>query len=105
MIAIKDDSGRNGKVVAAHAVKEDQSVIIITSSGMMVRSPVSDIRVCGRSAQGVRLVRMEEGTALVSASIADAEEVEVPANIVPALPSDENTHDTESPTVADEATE
>jgi len=106
MIAIKDESGRNGKVVAAHAVKEDQSVIIITSSGMMVRSPVSDIRVCGRSAQGVRLVRMDEGTVLVSASIADAEEVEVPANIVPALASDDNDNtDTESPTIAEEAME
>jgi DNA gyrase subunit A len=105
MIAIKDDSGRNGKVVAAHAVKEDQSVIIITSSGMMVRSPVSDIRVCGRSAQGVRLVRMDEGTVLVSASIADAEEVEAPANIVPALPTDEEGTDTESPNIAEEAME
>ncbi len=105
MIAIKDDSGRNGKVVAAHAVKEDQSVIIITSSGMMVRSPVSDIRVCGRSAQGVRLVRMDEGTVLVSASIADAEEVEVPATIVTALPDDNDNTDTESPTIAEEAME
>jgi len=105
MIAIKDDSGRNGKVVAAHAVKEDQSVIIITSSGMMVRSPVSDIRVCGRSAQGVRLVRMDEGTVLVSASIADAEEVEVPVNIVPVLPDDNDNTDTESPTIAEEAME
>jgi len=76
MIAIKDDSGRNGKVVAAHAVQDDQSVIIITSTGMMVRSPVSDVRVCGRAAQGVRLVRLDEGATLVSASIADAEEVE-----------------------------
>ena len=76
MIAIKDDSGRNGKVVAAHAVKEDQSMITITSSGMMVRSPVRDVRTCGRSAQGVRLVRLEEGAALVSVSIADADDVE-----------------------------
>ena len=74
MIAIKDDSGRNGKVVAAHAVKEDQSAIMITSSGMMVRSPVSDVRICGRSAQGVRLVRLDEGATLVSVSIADAED-------------------------------
>jgi hypothetical protein len=48
---------------------------------------------------------MEEGTALVSASIADAEEVEVPANIVPALPDDNDNTDTESPTIAEEATE
>lgn len=96
MIAIKDDSGRNGKVVAAHAVKDDQSVIIITSSGMMVRSPISDIRVCGRSAQGVRLVRMDEGTTLVSVSIADAEEVtDIPVSVVSL---DASALDTETPT-------
>jgi len=77
MIAIKDaEEGRNGKVVAAHAVKEDQSAIMITSTGMMVRSPVSDVRICGRSALGVRLVRLGEGATLVSVSIADAEEEE-----------------------------
>ena len=103
MIAIKDDSGRNGKVVAAHAVKDDQSVIIITSSGMMVRSPISDIRVCGRSAQGVRLVRMDEGTTLVSVSIADAEEVaDIP---VPAAPLESSAPETETPTETSETNE
>jgi DNA gyrase subunit A len=81
MIAIKDDSGRNGKVVAAHAVKEDQSAIMITSTGMMVRSPVSDVRICGRSAQGVRLVRLDEDATLVSVSVADAEDE---ADVAPA---------------------
>ena len=85
MIAIRDASGRNGKVVAAHAVKQDQSAIMITSQGMMVRSPVSDIRVCGRSAQGVRLVRLGEGASLVSVSIADAEDVDNAA-ATPATP-------------------
>ena len=74
MIAIKDDNGRNGKVVAAFAVTEGQSMVSITSAGMMVRSPVDEIRVCGRSAQGVRLVRLDEGASLVSVSIADSEE-------------------------------
>ena len=83
MIAIKDGSGRNGKVVSAHAVKEDQSAIMITSTGMMVRSPVSDVRVCGRAAQGVRLVRLDEGAALVSVSIADADDVEESATPEP----------------------
>ena len=85
MIAIKDDSGRNGKVVVAHAVKENQSAIMITSTGMMVRSPVSDVRICGRAAQGVRLVRLDEGAMLVSVSIADPDEVED----VPAAPAPE----------------
>ncbi|MEI6647579.1 MAG: DNA gyrase subunit A [bacterium] len=103
MIAIKDDSGRNGKVVAAHAVKDDQSVIIITSSGMMVRSPISDIRVCGRSAQGVRLVRMDEGTTLVSVSVADAEEVvDIPISVTPLEAS---ASDVETPTETSENNE
>ncbi len=76
MIAIKDVSGRNGKVVAAHAVKQDQSVIMITSDGMMVRSPADEIRICGRAAQGVRLVRLADNDTLVSVSIADAEDVD-----------------------------
>jgi DNA gyrase subunit A len=76
MIAIKDDVGRNGKVVAAHAVRDGQSMISITSIGMMVRSPVNQIRVIGRAAKGVRLVNLGEGAALVSVSIADADEVD-----------------------------
>ena len=74
MIAIKDDDGRNGRVVAAHAVGEGQSVIYITSSGMMVRSPVNEIPVNGRGSKGRRLIRLGENAALVSFSIADAED-------------------------------
>ena len=77
MIAIKDESGRNGKVVAAHAVKENQSAIMITSTGMMVRSPVSDVRICGRAAQGVILVRLDADATLASVSIADADDDEI----------------------------
>ena len=95
MIAIKDDSGRNGKVVAAHAVREDQSAIMITSTGMMVRSPVSDVRICGRAAQGVRLVRLDEGATLVSVSIADPEEeVDAAAPAPEAAPAGEAAPDT-----------
>jgi len=76
MIAIKDEGGRNGKVVAAHAVNEDQSVIYITSEGMMIRSPVDQIPVNGRGSKGRRLIRLGEGATLVSFSIADAEDEE-----------------------------
>ena len=90
MIAIKG-ADRNGHVVAAHAVADDESIISITSSGMMVRSPVKDISVVGRSAQGVRLVRLDEGAKLVSVSVAEGEEVEdepaaPAANPPPAIP-------------------
>ena len=89
MIAIKDDDGRNGKVVAAHAVREDQSFISIASNGMMVRSPVNQIRVIGRAAKGVRLVNLAEGATLVSVSVADADDDEAAAPAVDIPPAND----------------
>jgi len=88
MIAIKDDDGRNGPVVAAHAVRDDQSMISITSNGMMVRSPVNQIRVIGRAAKGVRLVNLDDSATLVSVSVADAEEEETDMPVAETAPSD-----------------
>ena len=73
MIGIKG-ADRNGAVVAAHAVSDDESVISITSDQQMVRSAVSDFSVQGRMAQGVKLVRLSDGATLVSVSVCDAEE-------------------------------
>ena len=64
---------RNGHVVAAHAVRDDESIISITSDGLMVRQRVVDITVVGRSGMGVRLVRLTEGATLVSLSVAESE--------------------------------
>ena len=75
MIGIKG-ADRNGAVVAAHAVSDDESVISITSDQQMVRSAVSDFSVQGRMAQGVKLVRLSEGAQLVSVSVCEAEEEE-----------------------------
>jgi DNA gyrase subunit A len=66
-------SDRNGKVVSAHAVHENESLIMVTAQGMMVRSPIRDIRVIGRNTQGVRLINLDEGDTLVSASAVEAE--------------------------------
>ena len=65
---------RNGRIVAAHAVADDESIISITSDAQMVRSPVNQIAVVGRSAQGVRLVRLSEGATLVSVSVCETAE-------------------------------
>ena len=65
---------RNGVLVAAHAVSDDENVISITSDQQMVRSGVDEFRVQGRMAQGVKLVRLSEGAKLVSVSVCEAEE-------------------------------
>ena len=75
MIGIKG-ADRNGAVVAAHAVSDDESVISITSDQQMVRSAVSDFSVQGRMAQGVKLVRLSEGATLVSVSVCEGEDAD-----------------------------
>jgi len=65
---------RNGKVVGAYNVKEDQSIVMITSAGLMVRSPVDSIRIIGRGSMGVRLLRLDDDAKLVSISLAEREE-------------------------------
>ena len=77
---------RNGRVVSAHAVRDDESIISITSDGLIVRQLVVDITVVGRSGMGVKLVRRTEGAKLVSVSVAEAEpdgETEAEAVAVP----------------------
>jgi DNA gyrase subunit A len=81
-------SERNGKVVAAHAVREDESLMMITANGMMVRSPVRDVRIIGRNTQGVRLINLEEGDTLVSASVVEAEDERDEKDVSDAAPSE-----------------
>ena len=58
-------SDRNGSLVGALQVKPDDEIMLINSSGTLVRVPVSDIPVLGRNTQGVRIMRLEEVEKLV----------------------------------------
>jgi DNA gyrase subunit A len=58
-------SDRNGAMVGALQVQPDDEIMLINSSGTLVRCPISDISVLGRNTQGVRVMRLEEGEALV----------------------------------------
>lgn len=58
-----------GKVVAVLSVSESTDLMIISKDGKMIRIDSSEIRQAGRSTQGVRLVRMEEGDKVAAASL------------------------------------
>ena len=58
---------RVGKVIAILSVKEDTDLMIITKEGKIIRIESGEIRQAGRSTQGVRLVRMEEGDRVAAA--------------------------------------
>ncbi len=58
-----------GAVVSVLAVNEDSDVMIITKDGKIIRIESGEIRQAGRSTQGVRLVRMEEGDKVAAACV------------------------------------
>ena len=63
MIAIQQ-SERNGKVVAATLVQADDEIMLITDTGVLVRTRVAEIRELGRATQGVTLIGLDEGAKL-----------------------------------------
>jgi DNA gyrase subunit A len=58
-------SERNGQVVGALLVHEQDDIMLITDGGKLVRTGVGEISVLGRNTQGVRLIRLSEGERLV----------------------------------------
>ena len=67
MIAIKT-SERNGRVVAATLVNVDDEIMLIGTSGVLIRTRVKEIREMGRTAQGVTLMNVEKGEKLAGLS-------------------------------------
>ena len=59
-------SERNGQLIGAAQVTDKDQVMLITNKGMLVRTKVSEINVIGRNTQGVTVIRLKEGEALIS---------------------------------------
>jgi DNA gyrase subunit A len=92
MIAIAT-SERNGKVVAATLVRDDDEVMLITNGGVLIRTRVAEVREMGRATQGVTLIALDAGTRLsgLQRVVERDSEKEVALEIVdPAAPDGEN---------------
>ena len=81
------ETGRNGKGIIAMALTEktgdlvaqlmvhpEEDILLITDDGTIIRTPVDDIRLCGRATQGVRLMRVSDGSRIVAVARAEKEE-------------------------------
>jgi DNA gyrase subunit A len=77
IIAIRTTQ-RNGQLVGAHTTSDDESLMLITAKGKMIKMAVSDVSVIGRATQGVRLINLDEGDKLVSATTLASDDVEIP---------------------------
>jgi len=58
------DSARNGKVVAAKLVGDEDEIMLITTGGVLIRTRVKEIRELGRATQGVTLISLDDGEKL-----------------------------------------
>ncbi len=67
---------KTGKVVAVFPVEAESEIMIITQQAKLIRIDAGNIRKTGRSAQGVRLIKTEEGDKVTSASLVEPSEEE-----------------------------
>ena len=75
IIAIKA-SQRNGKIIGVKQVVEEDEIMLIASSGKIIRINMQNIRVIGRNTQGVRLINLEPGEKVVAMDMVATDEEE-----------------------------
>jgi DNA gyrase subunit A len=67
---------RNGPVIGAVQVRDDDEIMLITDAGTLVRTAVSEVSTVGRNTQGVRLIRLTAGESLVELTAIDEEDAQ-----------------------------
>jgi DNA gyrase subunit A len=87
-------SERNGCVVGAVQVCEENQIMLITNGGTLVRTPVKDVSLVGRNTQGVRLINLSNGEKLVGLErVIEDEDSDVDLAVDGADDSDETTEE------------
>ena len=72
---------KTGPVVGMKVVEGTEDLLLVTAAGILIRTPVENIRVAGRATQGVIVMRFkDEGDRVISLALADPEEKEQPAS-------------------------
>ena len=67
---------KTGLLTAQLMVHPQEDILLITDDGTVIRTGVDEIRLCGRATQGVRLMRVGEGSRIVAVARAEKEEEE-----------------------------
>ncbi|MFZ1749610.1 MAG: DNA gyrase C-terminal beta-propeller domain-containing protein, partial [Saprospiraceae bacterium] len=66
---------KTGKLVAIKWVSEFDDMMITTEEGIIIRTPVSDIRLMGRATQGVKVIRIQDNESIADVTVIRREEV------------------------------
>ena len=71
---------KTGGIVGIKVVDGSEDLLLVTQAGILIRTPVENIRVAGRATQGVIVMRFkEEGDHVISLALTEHEEEENPA--------------------------
>ncbi|MBR0062846.1 MAG: DNA gyrase subunit A, partial [Oscillospiraceae bacterium] len=75
---------KTGKIAGVKIAHDDKDILMISDDGTMIRTGVDTVSILGRSTQGVRLMRLSEGSKLISVTLTDKEEESDATSEVPA---------------------
>ena len=65
---------KTGLLAAQLMIAEDEDILLITDDGTIIRTAADSIRICGRATQGVRLMRVGDGSRIVGVARAEKED-------------------------------
>ncbi len=65
---------KTGDLAALLLVHEEEDILLITDDGTIIRVPAADVRLCGRNTQGVRVMKLQEGSKVIGVARADKED-------------------------------
>lgn len=69
---------KTGTICAILEVNDSEDLVVITTNGILIRQPVKDVRMLGRNAQGVKLIRLEDGDGIADITTVSREEESTP---------------------------
>ena len=84
---------KTGPLAAQLMVSEEEDIILITNDGTIIRMAANTVRACGRATQGVRMMRVAEGSRVVAVTCAYKEEEQADESAEVAEPTAEETNE------------
>ena len=69
-------SEKTGKVAGVRVVSGDEDLMVIENNGVIIRMQIADVNIYGRVAQGVRVMRLDEDSKVISIETVAHEEAE-----------------------------
>lgn len=80
---------KTGQIISIKSVDDSTDLMIITQAGLTIRMSISQLRILGRTAQGVRLINLKEGDQIASITIVPSDEE--PDEIIEMIPEEDIT--------------